>query len=253
MKLVVGLGNVGKKYEGTRHNIGFDVARAAASRWGAGVPRAAFQGEVYEVVASGERVLILLPHTLMNLSGRSVREAQAFYKIPVDSVFVVCDDLNLPPGKLRIRPAGSSGGQNGLADVVRALGTDAVPRLRIGIGRPPAGWDTADYVLSRFTKEEADVAAIAVKEGVEAIETWVSQGIAAAMNRFNVGDAPPAERKPKGERPPRSERKPPAAKPDPSGSAEAKSADAAKPNGGPKPNGEAKPSDATNNPHDRPE
>lgn len=184
MKLVVGLGNPGRKYEGTRHNVGFRVAEELARKHGVGGPRRAFQGEVVEAQISGEKVLLLCPHTLMNLSGASVLEARDFYKIPPGDLLVVSDDLNLPLGKLRFRPSGSSGGQRGLEDVIRRLGSE-VSRLRIGIGSPPAGRNAADFVLGRFGKDEVDEIAVAIGEAADAVVIWAREGIAAAMNRYN--------------------------------------------------------------------
>lgn len=185
MKLVVGLGNPGRKYEGTRHNVGFRVAAELVRRHGQGRPRQAFQGELFEIRLAGEKALVLCPHTLMNLSGGSVLEARDFYKIPMEELLIVSDDLNLPLGKLRFRGSGSSGGQKGLADVVRRLGTEDVPRLRIGIGSPPAGRDGADFVLGKFTKAELTEMDVAVIEAADAVELWAGQGLPTAMNRYN--------------------------------------------------------------------
>src|SRR5215467_13737474 len=138
MKLVVGLGNPGRKYEGTRHNVGFRVIEELARKYARGKAKTAFAGEVIEADLENDKALLLCPHTLMNLSGTSVLAARDFYKIPHGDLLIVCDDFNLPLGKLRFRPSGSSGGQKGLEDIIRRLGTDEVPRLRIGIGSPPA-------------------------------------------------------------------------------------------------------------------
>ena len=154
MKLIVGLGNPGRKYADTRHNIGWEVLAELQRRLGAGRPRAKFQGEVVEAVWEGTRVLLLCPLTYMNGSGASVLAARDFYKIETDDLIVVCDDFNLPLAKLRFRAKGSAGGQKGLQDVIRRLGTDQFARLRIGIDSPPPQWDVADYVLSRFADEE---------------------------------------------------------------------------------------------------
>lgn len=186
MKLVVGLGNVGRKYEHTRHNLGFAVLSLLVKRHGPGNLRFGFQGEVTEVMIGSEKALLLAPHTLMNLSGNSVRPALAFYKLPISDLLVICDDLNLPLGKLRLRDKGSSGGQNGLNHIIQQLGTDVFARLRIGIGRPPSGWDAADYVLARFRPDEQDEAAIAVQYAADVVESWIAGGLAAAKNKHNV-------------------------------------------------------------------
>ena len=185
MKLVVGLGNPGAAYEGTRHNVGFDVLGILAHRAGDPVRRVRFQGEVAQTTMRGCPVLLVWPLTWMNLSGSCVLAARDFYKIDPSNVLVVCDDFNLRAGTLRMRPGGSGGGQNGLADVLRRLGTQEVPRLRIGIGPVPPGWKPADYVLGRFAKTERLEFASLLERAADAAEEWVSVGIQSAMNRYN--------------------------------------------------------------------
>ena len=186
MKLIVGLGNPGAQYKDSRHNVGFEVAAVLAKKYASGTPRAKFQGEIVEAAIAAERVLLLTPLTFMNLSGASVLATRDFYKIePVDTL-VVCDDFNLPLGKLRLRPKGSAGGQKGLEDILRRLGTEELPRLRLGIGPPPPGRDVAGYVLSRFAKDEQPIVADAVKRAAEAAAAWAQQGLEAAMNRYNA-------------------------------------------------------------------
>lgn len=198
MKLVVGLGNPGRKYEGTRHNIGFAVVREVARRHAAGQPKTSFQAEVIEAalptkdtVAKGpggtekEKVLLLLPQTFMNLSGNSVGAARDFYKLTNEDVLIVCDDFNLPLAKLRLRAAGSAGGQKGLADVIRRLGTDEVPRLRIGVGPVPDHWDPVDFVLGKFTAAESTEIALTIQRAADAVVDWANEGLAACMNRYN--------------------------------------------------------------------
>ena len=183
-KLVVGLGNPGSKYEGTRHNIGFEaVDRLAAGGPGARWARK-FDGLTAEVEIDFRRVLLLKPETFMNLSGRSVRQALQFYKLEPADLLVLCDDLNLPLGKLRVRPGGSDGGQKGLRDITAQLGSDAYARLRLGIGdRGPI--DAADFVLSRFRSAERPVIDDALIAATQAVAVWIAQGTDAAMNRFN--------------------------------------------------------------------
>ncbi len=185
MKLVVGLGNPGRKYEGTRHNVGFRVAAELTAKFGTSSPKRAFQGEVVEARIGEEKALLLCPHTLMNLSGQSVLAARDFYKIPHEQLIVIGDDLNLPLGKLRFRKSGSSGGQNGLKDILRRLGNDDIPRLRIGIGSPIAGRNTADFVLGRFAKDEITEIEIAIGRAADAVALWVREGIVPVMNQFN--------------------------------------------------------------------
>ena len=185
MKLVVGLGNPGRRYQATRHNIGYAVLAELARKFGAPPARTRFHGEVVEADLNGQKALLLSPTTFMNLSGISVQEAMSFYKLPNEDLLVLCDDLNLPVGKLRLRGQGSSGGQKGLEDIVRRLGTDEFSRLRIGIGAAPEGWDWADYVLSRFSPEEVPVVEQAVRLAAEAVAVWAREGIEFCMNRYN--------------------------------------------------------------------
>jgi PTH1 family peptidyl-tRNA hydrolase len=186
MKLVVGLGNPGRRYEGTRHNIGYLVVAALARKFATSGVKERFQGEVAEADLEGHKALLLAPSTYMNASGASVLAARDFYKIPNEDLLVVCDDMNLPPGKLRVRPAGSSGGQKGLEDIIRRLGSEDFGRLRIGIGSAPPGWDWANYVLSKFSKEELPEIEKAVTRASEAVVIWAREGVAACMNRYNA-------------------------------------------------------------------
>ncbi len=185
MKLVVGLGNPGKKYDGTRHNVGYEVLEALATRHSAGKPKAAFQGRVCEISLAGEKTLLLWPETYMNLSGGSLLAARDFYKLDNKELLVVCDDFNLPLAKLRFRPAGSAGGQKGLEDVIRRLGTEEVGRLRFWIGPVPPGYDAAGFVLGRFNAAEAIDVSLAVDRAANAVADWVSRGIEYCMNQYN--------------------------------------------------------------------
>lgn len=185
MKLVVGLGNPGRKYDQTRHNIGFLVAAGVAKKLQADAPRRRFEGEVAEARCGEQKVAILAPETYMNASGRSVRQAVDFYKLDPGDVLVVSDDLHLSLGRLRIRSSGSAGGQKGLADILRVLGTEQVPRLRVGIGQVPEGWDAADYVLSRFRSDERETVDAAIDRATEAVVAWIESGIEVCMNQYN--------------------------------------------------------------------
>ncbi len=186
MKLVIGLGNPGRKYDGTRHNVGFFVIEEVARRHaGAASKRTNFQADTIEASIGGEKVLLAKPQTYMNLSGATALAARDFYKLADSDLLVVCDDFALPLGRLRIRPQGSGGGQKGLADIIRRLVHDAVPRLRIGVGPLPAGWDGADFVLGKFSKEEQKEIDIAAARAADAIADWVTNGVAAAMNKYN--------------------------------------------------------------------
>jgi len=185
VKLLVGLGNPGSAYEGTRHNVGFEVLEILSRRAGSPSRRARFQGEVAQVSVRGCPVLLLWPLTWMNLSGSSVLAARDFYKIDDSDILVICDDFNLPCDTLRLRPGGSAGGQNGLADVIARLGTTTIPRLRLGIGPVPPGWKLADFVLGRFAKDERDSVGVMIGRAADAAEDWAALGIQAAMNRYN--------------------------------------------------------------------
>jgi PTH1 family peptidyl-tRNA hydrolase len=185
MKLIIGLGNPGRKYQGTRHNVGYLTLAELARQFAVGRPKAKFHGEVLDADLAGQRALLLSPMTYMNNSGASVQAAQDFYKLPLEDLLVVSDDLNLPLGTLRIRPDGSAGGQKGLADIIRSLGTEQFPRLRIGIGSPPEGWDAADYVLGMFTREELPEVEKAVARAADAAVDWARKGIQYSMNQYN--------------------------------------------------------------------
>src|SRR5688572_10179119 len=174
MKLIIGLGNPGPKYAGTRHNVGFDVIDYLAAAPSCSPFREKFEAFVAEMKEGDETVLLVKPLTFMNLSGRSVRALADFYKVPVESLLVVCDDINLPLGKLRIRVKGSHGGQNGLRNIQEQLGTDAYTRLRMGIGSPT--FDAVDHVLSKFKPGERAAVEDAIANAAQAALTWVRQG-----------------------------------------------------------------------------
>ncbi len=184
MKIVVGLGNPGKRYEGTRHNVGFAVVDALAEGPNVHGFGHRFDAAVAELVDQGEKVLLLKPETFMNLSGRCVRQAVDFYQVPLEDVLVVCDDINLPLGKLRFRAKGTHGGHNGLRDIQNHLGT-AYSRLRIGVDAPPEE-GAVDYVLGRFRPSERLVIKDALLVATQAVLFWVHQGIAKAMNQYNA-------------------------------------------------------------------
>ena len=184
MKVVVGLGNPGKRYVGTRHNVGFEVLDALAQteprKW-----RTGFDALTLEHAIDGVRLLLLKPQTYMNLSGRCVRGVVDYYRLPLTDLLVVCDDINLPLGRLRIRPRGSSGGHKGLRDIESHLRTTEYARLRVGVGSP-GDRDAVDFVLDRFSPEEVPVVRRAVQRAVDAVSTWARDGIEPCMNRFNA-------------------------------------------------------------------
>ncbi len=186
MKIVVGLGNPGAKYRGTRHNVGYEVVAELAKRHGGGPPSLKHEAEIVEIFVEGEKILLVAPQTFMNLSGRSVWPLVDFYKLPVSDLLIVCDDLNLDVGRLRLRASGSAGGQNGLKHIIQQLGSEEFPRLRIGIGRPPGRMNAADYVLARFFPEERDIMDEAVLSAADGVELWIKQGCGKAMNVVNA-------------------------------------------------------------------
>jgi PTH1 family peptidyl-tRNA hydrolase len=185
MKLIVGLGNPGSRYHGTRHNVGFAVVDLLAEGPHAGRFQTRFQAEVAELNEDGQKLLLVKPQTFMNLSGRSVRQLVDFYQLPLDELLVVCDDINLPLGKLRVRARGTHGGHNGLRDIQQHLGTTEYARLRLGVGAPPQE-DAVDHVLSRFRPSERDAIDDAVRAAAQAVVVWAHQGVETCMNQFNA-------------------------------------------------------------------
>jgi PTH1 family peptidyl-tRNA hydrolase len=184
MKIVVGLGNPGKKYDGTRHNVGFAVVDSLALGPGVSSFQRRFDAHVAELHEGDDKVLLLKPETFMNLSGRSVRQAVDFYQADLTHVLVVCDDINLPLGRLRFRARGTHGGHNGLRDIQQHLGTTVYPRLRIGVDAPPEE-GAIDHVLGRFRPSEKPIIADAIQLAVQAVVLWVHDGIDACMNQYN--------------------------------------------------------------------
>ena len=190
MKLVAGLGNPGERYRGTRHNVGFDVIDALVGRHGLTLetaPVAALQAK-WRPAAAPDGVWLVRPLTFMNLSGEAVGGLVRYYKLAIEDVLVVCDDVNLPLGRLRARGSGTEGGHNGLRSVASHLGTIDYARLRIGVGRGDARRDLANHVLARVEPDEQAGMEDAVSRAADAVETWVSDGLAVTMNRFNRVD-----------------------------------------------------------------
>ena len=188
MNLVVGLGNPGEKYRGTRHNVGFDVLDELARRFYADGPRNRFDAELREVRVSDRKVVLAAPQTFMNLSGRSVRKIVDFYKLPTDQIVIVCDDMNLDAGRLRWRAGGTAGGQKGLNDIINHLNDDAVPRLRIGIGRPPGQMDATAWVLGQPGNDASGIFERAIIRAADSVEEWLRNGLEAAMNKYNAAE-----------------------------------------------------------------
>jgi PTH1 family peptidyl-tRNA hydrolase len=184
MKLIVGLGNPGSRYQGTRHNVGFAVVDSLASGLGAGSFQSRFQAQVCELMEDSGKILLVKPETFMNLSGRCVRQIVDFYQVPLSELLVVCDDINLPLGRLRVRARGTHGGHNGLRDIQAHLGTTEYSRLRIGVGAPPEE-GAVDYVLGRFRPSERPVIDDAVQLAAQAVLVWAARGVEACMNQYN--------------------------------------------------------------------
>ena len=184
--LVVGLGNPGKKYEGTRHNAGFMVVETLAELAGVRVNRAKFKSLCGEAVIGDKKVLLMMPQTFMNNSGEAVREAQAFYKLPPERCLIVCDDITLPVGTIRIRRKGSDGGQRGMRSIITLCGSEQFPRIKVGVGQKPhPDYDLAAWVLSRFAETDKAPMRDAVKNAADATHVILQDSIEAAMNRFS--------------------------------------------------------------------
>ena len=185
--LLVFLGNPGPRYEYSRHNAGFLACDALAKKLGVRVDRARFKALTAAAEIGGAKVLLMKPQTFMNLSGEAVQQAVRFYKIPADHVLVVSDEISLPLGRLRVRTKGSAGGHNGLKNIIALLGSDAFPRIRIGVGAPPhPDYDMADWVLGVPRNEDAVLFSEAAQRAAEAVECYVTDGPERAMNRFNT-------------------------------------------------------------------
>ncbi len=184
MKVVVGLGNPGIDYDGTRHNIGFEICDKIAKSEGDGRFALKFKGAACLVVKGEHKVLLVKPMTFMNLSGSCVSEILGFYKVELDSLLVICDDVNLPLGKMRVRSEGSHGGHNGLRDIQNKVGGIVYPRMRIGVGGGSQA-NLAGYVLGKFKPDEVTEAKMTVDDAADAVWCWVKDGIQNCMNRFN--------------------------------------------------------------------
>ena len=186
MYIIVGLGNPGRQYEGTRHNIGFRVIDEIAAKHHIDVAEKKHRALIGKGMIQGEKVILVKPQTFMNLSGESVRSVIDYYKIDeMAELILILDDVSLPPGQLRIRKKGSAGGHNGLKNIILHLNHDVFMRIRIGIGEKPSGYDLADYVLGHFAKGEEELVLQSIKDAAEAVEVLLTDGPDKAMNRFN--------------------------------------------------------------------
>lgn len=186
MYLIVGLGNPGRQYEMTRHNIGFEAIDYTADKLGIKVNKIKFKGLLGEGNVAGEKVLILKPQTYMNLSGESVFDACTFYKIPPENVIVVCDDISLPTGSVRIREKGSAGGHNGIKSIIYQLNSDNFPRIKLGVGAPRhKDYDLKDYVLGRFSKDEIETLREVIITVPDILSSIIKEGAKLAQNKYN--------------------------------------------------------------------
>lgn len=185
MKLIVGLGNPGKEYEDTRHNIGFKVVDFFAKRMGIRVDRYKDQALIGEFSHGGEKVWVIKPQTFMNLSGQAVGSIARWYKVNPENILVIYDDLDLPIGKLRVRATGSAGGHNGIKSLIAHLQTEDIPRIRVGVGRPAAGMEAADYVLSGFLPTEWELINQCIAQSGDAILMWLDKGLLDTMNSYS--------------------------------------------------------------------
>ena len=184
--LIVGLGNTGDKYEGTRHNVGFDVIDALADKLDIPVQRLKFRALTNTATVAGQKVLLMKPVTYMNLSGEAVAPAADFYKIPPERIIVISDEVALPPGKLRVRPSGSAGGHNGLKNIIAHLHSENFPRIRIGVGgKPHPDYDMADWVLGKPQGQDRKEVDAAIARAVDAIQCYIQDGPDKAMGKFN--------------------------------------------------------------------
>lgn len=184
--MIVGLGNPGIEYEGTRHNIGFAAMDAICEKFEVSLKKMKFDAYIGDVEIGKKRVLLIKPLTYMNLSGKSVGAAANFYKIPAENILVMYDDISLNPGTVRIRRKGSAGGHNGIKDIIEVLGSDNFPRIKIGVGaKPHPDYDLKDWVLGKFKAEDKDAVAASLETTVKAVNEILSRGIDSAMNKYS--------------------------------------------------------------------
>ena len=186
MYIIAGLGNPGRKYSGTRHNIGFDAIDAIASKNNIKFNKSKFKADIGEGTISGEKVILVKPQTFMNLSGESIRPLSDWYKVPCENIIVIYDDISLPLGTLRLRKKGSAGGHNGMKSIIYQLGTDVFPRIKIGVCAPPdEDYDLKDFVLGKFSKSEIDTLVKTVIKVTDAVENLIENGADNTMSKFN--------------------------------------------------------------------
>lgn len=186
MYVIAGLGNPGRDYVGTRHNVGFEVIDVIANKFDINLNKEKFRAVFGEGRIGGEKVMLVKPQTFMNLSGESIREIMDWYKISPEELIVIYDDISLDVGTIRIRPKGSAGGHNGIKNIIYQLNTDVFPRIKIGIGKPShEDYELVDYVLGKFSKEETDILIKTAIRATEAVEVMISDSVELAMSKFN--------------------------------------------------------------------
>ena len=186
MYIIAGLGNPGRQYAGTRHNMGFNVVTRIADDYKMQITIKEHKALCAKGFIGGKKVLLALPQTYMNLSGESIRELVNYYKIdPETELMVIYDDISMDVGRIRMRAKGGAGGHNGIKNIIAELGTDVFPRMKVGVGEKPKGWDLADYVLGRFSDEENEVMRRMLAKGSDACRDFILYGIQEAMNRYN--------------------------------------------------------------------
>ena len=187
MYIIVGIGNPGKKYESTRHNIGFIAIDYMSALFDIKVNKIKHKALIGEGKIEGERVMLVKPQTFVNLSGESVREIADYYKVPTENVIIIYDDISLEPGSVRIRKKGSDGGHNGIKSIIYQLQSDTFPRIKLGVGAKPPGYDLADWVLAKFTDSDIKVMSKSVEAAAAAVPEIIKNGAESAMNKFNSG------------------------------------------------------------------
>lgn len=185
LTLIFGLGNPGRRYAGTRHNVGFDAVTALSDAFDIPIKTKEWNGLSGRGTIAGRKVILVQPQTFMNASGECVRAYMDFYKVPAERILIICDDISLEPGNLRLRVKGSAGGHNGLKSIIAHIGTSVFPRLRLGVGEKPYGWDLADHVLAKFPKEQEPVMRDVMARVTEEIPVYLTEGPEAAMSKFN--------------------------------------------------------------------
>ncbi len=185
VKIIVGLGNPESKYKGTRHNIGFEVINKLAYDYNIDINKSKFKAHIGEGIIGNEKVILVKPQTYMNLSGQSVKEIINFYKLNLEDLLIIYDDITLPVGAIKIRKSGSAGGQNGMKNIINLLSTDKIQRIKVGIGQKPSHYNLADYVLSNFNKNELDDMVLGITSATDAILSFIEDGIDNCMNKHN--------------------------------------------------------------------